>query len=190
DTRLAALQHFNIQWAQAATDVNDPWPPYVQAANDQFIAARNETLPDGLWESVPSKELASWPGLPYALLYLRWEALYPDEWTAHVGGWGTKTGMLQCLAEDAAHLPADVIDDLIELIVSAVLREHRRGDDGYARLVQALRSPQLHDRLQPLTQHAHSGYRLRAGYLLWLLRHPEAAHAKPFQWKTWLATHG
>ncbi|MFF0964496.1 hypothetical protein ACWDQO_03110 [Streptomyces sp. NPDC003703] len=42
-------------------------------------------FPEGLWSGsgYGRGEISTWPGLPLSLLFLEWEARYPQEWTEH-----------------------------------------------------------------------------------------------------------
>lgn len=149
--------------------------------------ARRGTLPDALWENVDPRTLAAWAGLPYALLYLRWEALFPDEWFAYAKGWGTKQVLLSLFTRGSNDVPGSVVDQLIDLVVLAARREHRCEDVGYARLARVLDRPHLRARLAAVAEQPIEPARLRAGYLLWLLDHPDAPHPKKSQWLSWLS---
>lgn len=182
--RSEALHAFNHTWTVVEQWM---WTPRVKATNDRYIAARRLVLPDALWENVAREELAAWGGLPYALLYLEWEARFPDEWMAYGKSWGTKQRQLRQLTHSAATLPAWACGKLIDLTVLAVQREHRIWDGEYARLARILPPDLLHERLAPLIDAADLNTRWRAGYLLWLLDHSELPHPKSSQWRTWLA---
>lgn len=156
-----------------------------QAAS-RYIAERQMTLPDALWEFIPPWSYADWAGLKYVLLYLEWEAQYPDEWMASAKSWGTKHGLLHDLARAVPSLATEVIDQLVDLIGLAVRREHRCEDVGYAVLARAVGGSRLRRLLLELSDDPDEGFRSRARYLLWLLDHPEAPKPKVGQWKAWL----
>lgn len=184
ERRSEALAAFNHTWVVAE---RWNWTPSVDAAHERYIAARRQVLPDALWENVSAAELPSWPGLPYALLYLEWELRFPDEWMTHGKGWGTKQGQLRRLTHGAAELPMVVVYRLIDLLCLVVRREHRTGDDEYVRLARALPADLLRARLKPLAELTDFTTNSRAGYALWLLDNPQLAHPKPSQWRAWLA---
>lgn len=151
-----------------------------------YLRARDNTLPDALWDDVKPKTLAAWGGLPCALLYLRWEALFPDEWFEHAKSWGTKQSLLSLFTRGSDYVPETVADQLIDLVTMAVRREHRCEDVGYARLARALDRPKLRMSLASVSDLPTEPARSRARYLLWLLDHPGAPQPKKNQWLAWL----
>ena len=179
--RSEALRHHNEIWGQYE---NPEW--HVRA--NLYHEARAHTLPDALWEGITWDELAGWGGLPYALLYLKWESRYPDEWFTYGKSWGTKHWLLNDFAKAAHLLPAEVTRLLTDLILHAVHREHRCEDVGYARLARTLDGPELRERLAGPAADPDDTYRRRAQYLLWLLDHPEAPRPRKRQWLIWLAS--
>jgi hypothetical protein len=82
---LEALHRYNEVW-------NTPDHPEYQERLDVFNRAHDFTYPQALWRG-RTEPIAQWAGLPYAVLYLRWEAMYPHEWMAFKAGWGTKMGV-------------------------------------------------------------------------------------------------
>jgi hypothetical protein len=176
-----ALDHYNQVFYE-------PDHPERRHRLATWLQARRDTLPDALWESIDPMSLAAWAGLPYALLYLRWEALFPDEWFAYAKGWGTKRGLLSLFTRASNDVPDTVVDQLIDLVVLAARREHRCKDVGYARLARALDRPQLRARLAAIADQPIEPARLRAGYLLWLLDLPDAPQPKKSQWLSWLSS--
>ncbi|GAA0985150.1 hypothetical protein GCM10009555_060030 [Acrocarpospora macrocephala] len=179
DRRSEALYAFNEVWRDEGLSAADQ-------AGARYIAERRRTLPDALWEFIPAESYADWAGLKYVLLYLEWEARYPDEWMASAKGWGTKHDKLDDLARAVPHLATAVIDQLVDLISLAVRREHRCEDVGYAVLARAVGGSRLRRLLLEIADDPDEGFRLRARYLLWLLDHPEASKPKASQWKAWL----
>jgi hypothetical protein len=164
---------------------NEVWRDEGWSATDQafgrYIAERRRTLPDALWECVPHDSYADWGGLKYVLLYLEWEARYPDEWTASAKSWGTKHTALRNLTMALPYLPAEAIDQLVGLIRRAVRREHRCEDAGYAVLAKAVGGLRLRRLLVEIADDPNEVFRLRARYLLWLLEHPVQAKSKPME---------
>ncbi|WP_227626336.1 hypothetical protein, partial [Klebsiella oxytoca] len=57
--------------------------PAFLHARRKYQQAQRCSLPDGVWGGPANGDLATWPGLPYVLLFLEWEAKYPLEWTQH-----------------------------------------------------------------------------------------------------------
>ncbi|WP_194236438.1 hypothetical protein [Streptomyces acidicola] len=76
------------------------------AAQKAYDEAASRCLPEALWIRPPralwsrqaSGEINTWAGLPFALLFLEWEARYPQEWTQHAKEWGTKQSLIRMLA--------------------------------------------------------------------------------------------
>jgi hypothetical protein len=79
-------------------------------------------LRDPLWNRPPGA-LDDWPGFPYALLYLEWEARFPQEWTTHAKKWVPKALLIRKLA--VFDLAAAAQAKLGELIDLAVRRAYR-----------------------------------------------------------------
>ncbi|MFI6712966.1 hypothetical protein ACIBF7_41505 [Nonomuraea sp. NPDC050478] len=179
DRRSKALYAFNEVWRDEGLSAADQ-------AGGRYVAERRRTLPDALWEFIPAESYADWGGLKYVLLYLEWEARYPDEWMASAKSWGTKHGQLHDLARAVPYLATELIDQLVDLICLAVRREHRCEDEGYAVLARAVGGLRLRRLLLEIADDPDEGFRLRARYLLWLLDHPEAPKPKVSQWKAWL----
>lgn len=180
------------RWEQAWYRYNQVWNtpdhPEYRERLDAFGRARDFTFPHALWQG-PAGPWWSWPGLPYAMLYLRWEARYPDEWLAFGSNWGTKAGILRDLAWSARRLPPlpAIASQLEDLVVMAVRREYRCEDVGYARLARTIASPGLRAKLTATAQDATGIGRTHANYLLWLLDHPDVPRPKVSQWRAWLA---
>jgi hypothetical protein len=172
-----ALQRYNAVW--------------LQPGSDRLFAEYRQTmsgmLPHALWEDQPSRdEMPTWPGLPYLLLYLRWEVFFPNEWTWHAKGWGAKTGILRELTRVADRLPDRHLRLLSDLIVRVVARPQRLGDEWYARLARVLPRHLLQARLTDLAADPDPVTRRRAGYLLLLL--DDILSGKPTfaQWQRYL----
>jgi hypothetical protein len=177
------------RWTAALRSYNEVWNkrdhPEYRLRLDAYSRAFDFTYPHALWRrrTVP---LAQWEGLPYAVLYLRWEATFPDEWTAFRSGWGTKKGTLRDLAAATKELPQPVLDELEDLVMMAVHRQYRCEDVGYARVARSIDSPRLRDRLAAAARSADATSRLHSAYLLWLIENPSVPQPKIRQWKTWL----
>lgn len=179
------LQECNELWRLAAS----PGPeehrgePAFRQARQRYIEARRRSLPDGLWEW-PWSGIASWPGLPYALLYLDWEARYPEDWTRYAKSWGTKKGLLQHMAKADHH--DETKAKLTDLVVSAVERPYRCEDRWYARLARAIDNDGLRVGLDHAARSDDPWARYQASFVLWLLNNREAP-ASRHTWLMWLA---
>ncbi|MFE9107608.1 hypothetical protein [Actinomadura geliboluensis] len=184
-TREALEESNELWWLASSLGPEERYEePACRQARQRYIEIRSHTLPDGLWEW-PWGGNAAWPGLPYALLYLDWEAKYPEDWTRYAKSWGTKKGLLQHL-EKADH-PEGTRAKLTDLVVSAVERPYRCEDRWYARLARAIDNPPLRARLGHAAQSDSPWGRYQASFVLWLLTTPEVP-ASRHTWRMWLAT--
>ena len=176
-----ATDRFNALLRATGSDYQDPavWEAFAKRQT-----ASRYVLPDALWNRPPG-DIRSWPGLPYALLFLEWEARYPREWTLHAKKWGTKQALIRnvAVAEHAAPVRAK-LTDLVELVVQ---RPYRCKDRGYVRVARAIDSPDLRARLTTAAQTHNLWAQRHAGYVLWLLDHPELPNSLHV-WRTWNAT--
>ncbi|MBV2152738.1 hypothetical protein RZ50_007740 [Kitasatospora sp. SUK 42] len=156
----------------------------LRQAFQVYYQARRRSLPDGLWEALDPGELATWPGLPYALLFLEWEAKYPQAWTCHAKAWGTKQSLIRDLA--AARLDEASRAKLTDLVEIVVHRAHRCKDREYARIARAVDGADLRDRLRRAAESDSPWARCQAGYVLWLLDRPDLPNSRHV-WREWLA---
>jgi hypothetical protein len=108
--------------------------PAFRQAREMYYDVRRHSLPDGLWGRPLGMDIRVWPGLPYALLFLEWEARYPQEWKA----WGTKQGLIRDVAV-AGHdeTVRTKLTDLVEIVVQ---RAYRCKDREYVRVARAVDS--------------------------------------------------
>ncbi|MGX1549197.1 hypothetical protein [Streptomyces adustus] len=146
--------------------------------------AQERSLPDGLWGGPANGNLSTWPGLPYVLLFLEWEARYPLEWTQHAKAWGTKQSLIRKVAR-SCHEEA-VEAKLIDLVEIVVRRAYRCKDREYVRVARAVDSPDLRGRLERAADSESPWARCHAGYVLWLLDHPDLPNTRRV-WQTWVA---
>jgi hypothetical protein len=177
------------RWSAALRSYNEVWNerdhPEFQARQHAFSRAHDFTFPHALWRR-GTEPMSRWAGLPYAVLYLRWEATYPDEWTPFRTSWGSKRNILRDLVRVADELRPPVVHQLEDLVMLAVRRHYRCEDAGYARLARSIDSPRLRDRLTAAARSTDEPRRTHAAYLLWLIENPSLPHPKIPQWKTWL----
>ena len=174
--------------------VNKTWLPATRlrfTARDQAAAqkaydeAASRCLPEALWSRQASGEINTWAGLPFALLFLEWEARYPQEWTQHAKAWGTKQSLIRRLA--TAHHDDQVRTKLVDLVDLAVQRPYRCKDREYVRAARAVDGDELRNRLHRAHRSGNSWAQLHAGYVLWLLDHPEVPNTRHV-WRKWLAS--
>lgn len=55
-------------------------------------------LPEASWFASYADDIRMSPQLPYSLLFLDWEARYPQEWQEQAKAWGTKQALIRRLA--------------------------------------------------------------------------------------------
>ncbi|MFD3837977.1 hypothetical protein ACFWWC_17195 [Streptomyces sp. NPDC058642] len=189
--RAAAL----VRLADAERTIQDAWDRLNKAWRRRYSLGRRAadrnyrevlrySLPGGLWDRPAGSDLAAWPGLPYVLLFLEWEARYPQEWTQHAKEWGTKQHLIRDVA--VAHQDETVRTKLVDLIEIVVQRPYRCKDREYVRVARAVDSDDLRGRLETAVRSDTPWARRHAGYVLWLLDHPEVPNTRHV-WRTWLA---
>ncbi|MFE9429245.1 hypothetical protein ACFYNO_40595 [Kitasatospora sp. NPDC006697] len=161
--------------------------PGLLRARRVYLQAQRHSLPEALWSHPAPRNLGTWSGLPYALLFLEWEARFPQEWTTHAKAWGTKQRLIRALAQTS---PGPVVraklTDLVELVVS---RAYRCKDREYVRVARAVDGPELRARLDRVAEADSPWARTHAGYVRWLLERPELPNTSR-TWRGWLAREG
>ncbi|MDV9189001.1 hypothetical protein R6L23_12380 [Streptomyces sp. SR27] len=178
----AALDRWNELW-----HLTRPLGPEEQYQEPAFKRARevyadmcSRTLPEGLWMG----EGACGPSLPYALLFLEWEARFPREWTEYAKAWGTKQSLIRRMAVADQDQPTRA--KLIDLVEIVVQRAYRCKDREYVRVARAVDGEDLRHRLGTAAASDNPWARLHAGYVLWLLDRPEVPNTRHV-WRTWVA---
>lgn len=157
-----------------------------EAAWQRFRAAWLRTPAAALLtEQLAPADVPDWGGLPYALIYLEWEAHYPIEWTRHAKVWSTKQRLIRLLAVPGHHDEARArLVDLVELVV---YRRHRCKDREYSRIARAVDGDDLRARLAKACDSGEPWTRDQAGHVLWLLRNPQIPINRT-NWFRWLST--
>ncbi|MGW7088953.1 hypothetical protein ACWGH2_36380 [Streptomyces sp. NPDC054871] len=189
--RAAALVHL----ADADRKTQDAWDRLARswrrrfslglmAASRNYQKVRGYSLPDGLWDRPAGSDIVAWPGLPYALLFLEWEARYPQEWTRHAKAWGAKQSLIRDVA--VTHHDETARTKLVDLIEIVVQRPYRCKDREYVRVARAVDCDDLRGRLETAARSDNPWARRHAGYVLWLLDRPEVPNTRHV-WRTWLA---
>ncbi|MCF0089608.1 hypothetical protein OG983_18715 [Streptomyces jietaisiensis] len=178
----AALDRRNELW-----HITRPLGPEEQYQEPAFKRARevyremcSRTLPAGLWVGGG----ADGPLLPYALLFLEWEARFPRAWTEYAKAWGTKQSLIRRMAVADHDQPTRA--KLIDLVEIAVRRTYRCKDREYVRVARAVDGGELRHRLGTAAVSDNPWARLHAGYVLWLLDRPEIPNTRHV-WRTWVA---
>ena len=126
---------------------------------------------------------------PYAVLFLQWEARFPQQWRESwtSSPWTTKEAVLAAFIRQGA-LP-ETRTALQDLLVGAVHRVQRCQDRWYWRLARHIDGPALQGRLRHAVEHGDERVRLRARYVLWLIEHPEEVVTSR-AWRRWRRTVG
>jgi hypothetical protein len=184
-----ARARYNELWALTQPlGTDEQWrEPAFLAAVRALHEAQRYTLPDGLWGgSRVGVDVTTWPGLPYALLFLEWEARYPQVWTAHAKAWGTKQSLIRELAVGGHR--EWVKAKLTDLVEIAVNRAYRCKDRDYVRVARAVDGADLRARLASAARSDHPWARVHGGYVLWLLDRPAVPNTRRV-WLRWLAEH-
>jgi hypothetical protein len=187
-----ALRWSNRVWAQAGTPA--PAEPHLAAEMDQARASfrwnEEQTIFGPIHAFLSSRgSEAGLPSPPYAVLYLRWETDYPQEWAAPgscIGSpWGTKEVLLRRF--DREGVPESVCSQIADLAVCALQRPYRCKDWMYARLVRQIADTTFLERIEALHDADDLLVRLRAQFISHVARHPELP-VKRVSWQRWLST--
>jgi hypothetical protein len=190
-----ALARHNELWFIAGKS----WQPKdaaVHAAMDQaraaMSAAKSRTLHGIAGKFIDARRLGGPDDherlAPYAVLFLRWENTYPDQWRgARASGapWRRRKHVLRRFIRGG--VPAHVRGDVIELVAQAIAREHRCEDGGFAALARLVNGAELHSTLIAAEAADDPLIRLRAQYVRWVVDHP-AAPVTTAGWRRWLAS--
>lgn len=189
-----ALACYNELWFRAGKT----WRPQdaaLLAAMDQaraaMIAARDRTL-GGITSNFIHARVGG-PHVhdllaPYAVLFLKREIAFPDEWAGRRtpgGPWWAKKRVLKRFVE--AGVPTRLRSDVIRLIAAAVEREHRCEDGGFAAVARAVDGAELRGALEAAEAMPDPLVRLNAQYARWVVDHP-ATPVTAVGWRRWLAS--
>ncbi|MET7738524.1 hypothetical protein ABZT02_45865 [Streptomyces sp. NPDC005402] len=173
---------------EALDRLNKAWRRWYslgwRAAHRNYLEALRYSLPGGLWDRPTGPDIGTWPGLPYVLCFLEWEARSPQEWTRFAKSWGMKESLIRDVA--AACHDETVRGKLVELIETVVQRPYRCKDREYVRVARAVDSEDLRRRLEKAARSDNPWAQRHAGYVLWLLDRPEVPNTRHV-WRTWLA---
>jgi hypothetical protein len=173
--------------AELCTRTGTPWPtePHLAADMDQRLSAVGDVGQYLLLSTVAEWARTSEDRLlPFALLYLEWEAGYPQEW---VKDWRLKAKVLRGFARLPEH-PAWLAGRLRTLVISAVLTTRGCENRWYVPLARAVGDPGLRMRLRAIEETEESPEaRVKAQYLGHMLDHPRRP-ATVSTWRDWLRT--
>lgn len=186
----AARARYNEAWLQASRAGSEAWhqEPSVVAARRLYDEAGSRCLPEALWNAPHRDDIGVSPQLPFALLFLEWEARFPQEWTQHAKAWGTKQALIRNVSR-CDRLDETVKAKLLDLVEVVVQRAYRCKDREYVRVARAVDGDDLRTRLNRAHRSENPWAQLHAGYVLWLLDRPELPNTRHV-WRTWLADPG
>lgn len=189
---LNALHRSNRVWMRAGTPA--PEQPHLAAEMDQARADqrwhRNQTIfgyLDAFLDADPRDTAVRAMYWPFVVLYLQWEARCPDEWRSRSSSlcspWTTKETVLGGLGRRG--VPEEMRPNAADLIITAVQRSYRCKDWMYALMVRHVADMEFHDRVMALTRAHEPFVRLRAQFVIDLVRHPERKITRK-TWRRWL----
>jgi hypothetical protein len=158
---------------QATADQKDAAGQTLHGVAGRFCAAR--------WSSDRDETETA----PYAVLFLRWEADFPDEWrtASPWSPWGLKQGILRGFVKVG---PVGHERALADLVMDAVGRRQRCEDGWYAAVARHLDGPELRSRLAEAEEAGDPVVRLRAGYVGRVLD-DRSMKVTLASWKRWVA---
>lgn len=127
---------------------------------------------------------------PFGVLFLQWAERFPHEWRTvgwALSPWSWKDGVLGALGRhEPTPLTAPALEDLL---IAAVRRPQRCEDSGFCSLARRIDTPGLRDRLAEAAEESETA-RLRAGYVLWLMDHPDEQVGRSAAWLRWRRSRG
>ena len=160
------------------------------ARQQDLVAGRSRTLfwyLDTLEQPSPRGSGVSVEHWPFVALYLRWEALFPNEWDSRgthlCSPWTVKEVVLGHLGRNG--VPAEVGPDAADLLLDVVHRSYRCKDWRYALLVRHVADAGFRDRLTALTDADDPLVGRRARFLLDLADRPDQKVTRN-TWRRWL----
>ncbi|MET8276783.1 MULTISPECIES: hypothetical protein [unclassified Streptomyces] len=144
-----ALARYNQAWVQASRTGAEPLfcEPEIVTARELYDDAGSRSLPEAMWFAPYADDIRMSPQLPFALLFLEWEARYPQEWQVHAKAWGTKQALIRRVAVGGR---SDVVTEkLIDLVELVVQRAYRCKDREYVRVARAVDGRVLSNSARP-----------------------------------------
>ena len=178
---LAATAEAWNRWSQVRADTSVRTAPRLAAEKEQAWAAYRSA--EGQTMAGPIAERR----VPYLVLYLRWEARYPQEWGApgswRWSPWSTKEVVLSHF--DRHGVPSRHRAPVADLIIAALGRPYRCKDWRYAPLVRHVVDKPFLARVEALHEADDPLVRLRARFITHVARHPEQ-RVKQRSWQRWI----
>lgn len=190
-----ALQDVNALWWEAKNKASTATAdPDFTAATDRAQAAYMAALSRTVYGVVAEFRAARQPPdldthqrmAPYAVLFLRWEADFPQEWRSACpwSPWGLKRDVLRQFA--AMDVPGPQVDAMTRLTLRAVSRRQQCEDVGYVLVARALDGPALRAGIEEAACSPEPSVRLRAGYVRWATDNAQAPVTLA-GWRAWCA---
>jgi hypothetical protein len=185
------LRRSNALWFQNGQSSDFSRSLRMASQYEQALADQNDAIGQTL-HSVAGEFGRAWysdrdetESAPYAVLYLRWEADFPEEWRAAApwSPWGLKQRILRGFVKVG---PLGWERALTDLVMGAVARRQRCEDHLYAALARHLDGPDLRSRLAEAGASADPIVRLRAGFVGAVLDDHDMA-VSVASWKRWAA---
>lgn len=178
---LAATVEAWNRWLQARADSSVRTAPRLTAEKDQAWAAFRSAEGQTMYPAILERRA------PYLVLFLRWEARYPQEWGAlgswRSSPWGVKEVVLSHF--DRNGVPGRHRGPIADLIIAALGRPYRCKDWRYAALVRHVVDKPFLARVEALHEADDPLVRLRARFVTHVARHPEQ-RVKQGSWQRWI----
>ncbi|GAB2564924.1 hypothetical protein [Kribbella endophytica] len=204
--RLAALERqagLVEEWSEGLRRSNALWFQNGQSSDfsrslrkaslyEQALADQEDAIEQTVYSVAGDFGSACWYSdrdetefAPYAVLFLRWEAEFPEEWRAGApwSPWGLKQRILRGFVKVG---PLGRERELTDLLMGAVGRPQRCEDRLYSALARHLDGPELRSRLAEAEASGDQVVRLRAGYVGAVLDDRSMAVSLA-SWKRWVA---
>ncbi|WP_163510602.1 hypothetical protein [Fodinicola acaciae] len=170
----AAPPHLHAEWDQAETDYH--WHERRGFTGPIVAFLRSEPELDST---------------TYALLFLRWEAEFPQEWrTPEVNLWSPWTTKELVLARlGKVGVPDSLRPTAAGLVLAAIRRPYRCKDWLYARLVDHVVDATFRARVGRLVHETDPPVAARARFVLYVAAHPGRPLTRK-SWRNWLLSGG
>lgn len=188
-----AIRAVNVLWWEAGKTWS-PADPVQAVAMRRAQAAHAAAVSNTVHGVVGKFQEVRWAGdlddyrrlSPYAVLFLRWEAQFPEQWRS-VGPfspWSLKRRVLRQFAD--MDVPGPQVAAVIGLTLAAVNRNQRCEDLGYVLVARSLDGPVLRAGIDAAASSPDLNVRLRAGYVRWALDNAQAPVTLA-SWRAWCA---
>lgn len=188
-----ALRAVNALWWKAGKTPS-PTDPGLAAAMTQARAACAVAVSNTVHGVVGEFHAVRWAGdledyrrlSPYAVLFLQWEADFPEQWRAAGpwSAWGVKKRVLRQFADMG--VPDQEIGAVTRLVVRTIDRDQRCEDLGYVLVAGSLDGPVLRAGIDAALHSPTPSVRLRAGYVRWAVDNAQAPVTLA-SWRAWRA---